>query len=198
MYEIATLKTKKLPELQEIAKKIGVKRIAGLKKLDLIYQIVDYIASKPEEDTAAKSPEKPKKEETMDSREFWLFIGSMVFLLSSLQITISTSMPVFNKLFGPEGLIHLYENNKTISNPIDHYNSFQVPFAIVLTVLVSIGQYLTYRKTNMPTFYKKLAASAGISVILTIAFAWYSGMTNPIYILLLFTSTFAIVANIKL
>ena len=25
MYEIATLKTKKLPELQEIAKKIGVK-----------------------------------------------------------------------------------------------------------------------------------------------------------------------------
>ena len=139
---------------------------------------------------------KPKKEETMDSREFWLFIGSMVFLLSSLQITISTSMPVFNKLFGPEGLIHLYENNKTISNPIDHYNSFQVPFAIVLTVLVSIGQYLTYRKTNMPTFYKKLAASAGISVILTIAFAWYSGMTNPIYILLLFTSTFAIVANI--
>ncbi|MDA9588609.1 transcription termination factor Rho, partial [Flavobacteriaceae bacterium] len=41
---------KKLPELQEIAKKIGVKRIAGLKKLDLIYQIVDFIASKPDED----------------------------------------------------------------------------------------------------------------------------------------------------
>ena len=51
MYEIATLKTKKPPELQEIAKKIGVKRIAGLKKLDLIYQIVDFIASKPEEET---------------------------------------------------------------------------------------------------------------------------------------------------
>ncbi|MAC93699.1 MAG: transcription termination factor Rho [Flavobacteriaceae bacterium] len=50
MYEIATLKTKKLPELQEIAKKIGIKRTAGLKKLDLIYQIVDFIASKPEEE----------------------------------------------------------------------------------------------------------------------------------------------------
>ena len=56
MYEIATLKTKKLPELQEIAKKIGVKRIAGLKKLDLIYQIVDFIASKPDEETAATPP----------------------------------------------------------------------------------------------------------------------------------------------
>jgi transcription termination factor Rho len=51
MYEIATLKTKKLPELQDIAKKIGIKGIAGLKKIDLIYQIVDFIASRPEEDT---------------------------------------------------------------------------------------------------------------------------------------------------
>ena len=55
MYELATLKTKKLSELQEIAKKIGIKRIAGLKKLDLVYQIVDFIASKPEEETNSKT-----------------------------------------------------------------------------------------------------------------------------------------------
>ena len=55
MYELATLKTKKLSELQEIAKKIGIKRIAGLKKLDLVYQIVDFIASKPDEETNSKS-----------------------------------------------------------------------------------------------------------------------------------------------
>ena len=63
MYEIATLKTKKLPELQDIAKKIGIKKTAGLKKLDLIYQIVDFIASKPDgeiktevEDNKSDSP----------------------------------------------------------------------------------------------------------------------------------------------
>ena len=50
MYEIENLKTKKLSELQEIAKNIGLKSTAGQKKLDLIYQIVDFIASKPEED----------------------------------------------------------------------------------------------------------------------------------------------------
>ena len=60
MYEIATLKTKKLPELQEIAKKIGIKRIAGLKKLDLIYQIVDFIASKPDEETKSEPPKEKK------------------------------------------------------------------------------------------------------------------------------------------
>ncbi len=54
MYEIATLKTKKLPELQEIAKKIGIKKTAGLKKLDLIYKIVDLIASKPDVSTSSK------------------------------------------------------------------------------------------------------------------------------------------------
>ena len=55
MYEIATLKTKKLTELQDIAKKIGVKKTAGLKKLDLIYQIVDLIASRPEENSTSSS-----------------------------------------------------------------------------------------------------------------------------------------------
>ena len=68
MYEIATLKTKKLPELQEIAKTIGIKRIAGLKKLELIYQIVDFIAAKPDEEPQNKAKksadEKPQPEAT--------------------------------------------------------------------------------------------------------------------------------------
>ena len=46
MYEIATLKSKKLSELQDIAKTLGVKRMAGLKKLELIYQIIDIAAIK--------------------------------------------------------------------------------------------------------------------------------------------------------
>ena len=67
MYEIATLKTKKLPELQEIAKKIGIKKTAGLKKLDLIYQIVDLIASKPDENTASKFDSNNEIKEKTDS-----------------------------------------------------------------------------------------------------------------------------------
>ncbi|MGV3638426.1 MAG: cytochrome c biogenesis protein CcsA, partial [Flavobacteriales bacterium] len=34
-------------------------------------------------------------EESLWSREFWLFIGSLVLLLSAVQITFSTSVPVF-------------------------------------------------------------------------------------------------------
>ena len=58
MYEIANLKTKKLQELQEIAKKLNVKNISGLKKLELIYQIIDLEASSPVESKSIKSEKK--------------------------------------------------------------------------------------------------------------------------------------------
>ena len=47
MYEIASLKSKKLSELQEIAKSVGVRRLTGLKKMELIYQIIDTVAASP-------------------------------------------------------------------------------------------------------------------------------------------------------
>ncbi|MDT0651734.1 Rho termination factor N-terminal domain-containing protein, partial [Autumnicola edwardsiae] len=47
MFEISELKAKKLPELQEIAKTLNVPKFRSLKKLDLVYQILDYQASNP-------------------------------------------------------------------------------------------------------------------------------------------------------
>ncbi len=68
MYEISTLKEKKLPELQSIAKSIGLKRTSGLKKQDLIYQIIDHIAANP---PAEKKPQKeaPKKDQHQPREE---------------------------------------------------------------------------------------------------------------------------------
>ena len=60
MYEIATLKSKKLSELQDIAKSIGVRRLTGLKKMELIYQIIDTAASSPLEVKDNKPPIKDK------------------------------------------------------------------------------------------------------------------------------------------
>ena len=62
MYEIATLKSKKLPELQEIAKSIGLKRITGLKKLELIYQIIDTVAASSSDENDAKDPKNERPE----------------------------------------------------------------------------------------------------------------------------------------
>jgi len=72
MYEISELKSKKLPDLQVIAKSIGVKRIAGLKKMDLIYQIIDFVSANPDaikKAPAASAPEAvPAQAETVTSK----------------------------------------------------------------------------------------------------------------------------------
>lgn len=47
MLEIIELKSKKLPELQDIADKLNIPKYKYMKKLDLIYQILDYQASNP-------------------------------------------------------------------------------------------------------------------------------------------------------
>jgi len=61
MYEIASLKSKKLAELQEIARKLNVKNAAGQKKQELIYQIIDTVATTTVNSEQAKSDKKSEQ-----------------------------------------------------------------------------------------------------------------------------------------
>jgi len=64
MFEISQLKEKKLPELQELAKQLKVPKYRSLKKLDLVYQILDYQAANPKavaEVVKPASQPKPRK-----------------------------------------------------------------------------------------------------------------------------------------
>lgn len=58
MFEISQLKEKKLSDLQEIAQQLNVPKFRTLKKMDLVYQILDQQAANPK----TIAPE-PKKEE---------------------------------------------------------------------------------------------------------------------------------------
>ena len=49
MFDISELKEMKLPELQEIAKKAKINKYRGLKKDELVYQILDHQAANPAE-----------------------------------------------------------------------------------------------------------------------------------------------------
>ena len=51
MFEISELKAKTLADLQLIAKSIGLKKISQLKKLDLVYQILDIQAANPKKNS---------------------------------------------------------------------------------------------------------------------------------------------------
>ena len=74
MFEISELKAKKLPELQELAKKLNVPKYRSFKKLDLVYQILDYQAANPsavkeiaKEKPADKNPSSKKEDSKSDS-----------------------------------------------------------------------------------------------------------------------------------
>jgi len=79
----------------------------------------------------------PVKEDAVDSREFWMLVGSLVLFLSSIVIITITSIPVFNKIFGTK-----------IAPPEDPafaHNQVQVFVAIIIGTLSAIGQYLKYK-----------------------------------------------------
>jgi transcription termination factor Rho len=58
MFEISELKAKTLAELQDVAKSIGLSKTSQLKKLDLVYQILDSQAANPSKPVANTAPQK--------------------------------------------------------------------------------------------------------------------------------------------
>ncbi len=66
MFEISQLKAMKLPELQEIAKKLTITKYRSLKKLDLVYKILDQQAANPKAIKAVE-PEQVKPEVEADT-----------------------------------------------------------------------------------------------------------------------------------
>ncbi|MCJ7757642.1 MAG: Rho termination factor N-terminal domain-containing protein, partial [Gillisia sp.] len=71
MFEISELKAKKLPELQDIAKSLNVPKYRTVKKIDLVYQILDHQAANPDKvkeilDKAA--PAKPTSTENPERK----------------------------------------------------------------------------------------------------------------------------------
>ncbi|WP_010228904.1 transcription termination factor Rho [Gillisia marina] len=68
MFEISDLKAKKLPELQDIAKSLNVPKYKTVKKLDLVYQILDYQAANPNKVKEALKDESPAKAESTTSK----------------------------------------------------------------------------------------------------------------------------------
>ena len=102
---------------------------------------------------------KEKDEEALYSREFWMFLGSLVFLLSGLIITYFTSIPVINKLFNTE-----------FAPPKVHvYNVWMIPFAIIIMILIAASQFLKYKKTDPKKFLKRVAYSFVLALFFGLA-----------------------------
>jgi cytochrome c-type biogenesis protein CcmF len=134
-----------------------------------------------------KTMPRVKEEESIYSREFWMFVGAVILLIASFQIMFYTSLPVWNKLFG----LH----KAPAKDIVGFYNSWQLPFAFLVTMLIAIGQYFKYKDTDPKVFLKNITFSLIVSAALTALFSYILNYKNFLFILLLFSSIFAAAAN---
>lgn len=146
-----------------------------------------------------KSVPVPEKEETIFSKEFWMFIGSLVLLFSAILITFTSSIPVYNKVAELLG----YDLGLTSPlEPIEHYNKYQVWIAIFVGLFSAVSQYLRYREFNwqghQKKFYIHTLASLAIAGALTALVAQWIQIGIWQYGLMLFFGIFTIVANIDM
>ncbi len=124
--------------------------------------------------------------ESAFSREFFMFIGSLLLLISGLHLTFETSKPVINKLIG---------TNYAPGN-IDTYNKVQAILAILITIMMGVSQFLLYKKNILDVFWGKIMRSIIIAAGLTLlAGLIFKEFNNPQYILLCFASGFTVIAN---
>ncbi len=135
------------------------------------------------------------KEENINSREFWMFIGALVLFLSAIFIIAKTSVPVYNKIFGTS--IAPPENVEF------SYNKVIILVAIIIGLLSAVTQYFKYRKTASGKILKKIAAptlvAAIVTALLTIFYplTYYkmgAGFLGAAYVAL-FASIFSVIAN---
>ena len=134
-------------------------------------------------------------EERIDSREFWMFIGAVVFFLAALFISAKTSVPVFNAIF-----------NTKLAPPEDvefSYNKVMVLVAFIIGLLTAITQYFKYKSTPSKYIFKKIAVPTFIAAVITAALAIFypityytkgAGFLGAVYIAL-FASIYAVIAN---
>jgi cytochrome c-type biogenesis protein CcmF len=136
-----------------------------------------------------------KKEENTWSREFWMFIGSLVIFLSSVFICIATSLPVINKVFGT--------NWSTGDDPKFSYNRIEIFIAIILGLLTATVQYLRYKNTSKTYFLKKVWPSTAIALLISACISVFGGIHYTEYgtgylaaiHLAVFAGVYAFIAN---
>jgi len=135
------------------------------------------------------------KEENTYSREFWMFIGSLVLFLSGIVIIAKTSTPVVNKLFGTN-----------IAPPEDvefAYNQIQVFVAVVLGLLTAVTQYFKYKDTPKAFFTKKIWIPTLAALVISICISVFGDVNydkkGPGFLiaihLAIFAAVYSVVAN---
>ncbi len=132
-------------------------------------------------------PDVKKDEEALSSREFWMFIGALILMISVVQITYTTSMPVWNKIFG---------TSLTVTDPITHYNKIQLWITLLILLLTSLVYYLKFKTSNWRDVLRKLSIPIGLSAVTAGAIIYSQALQAWPIALLMISACLAFYANL--
>jgi len=125
-------------------------------------------------------------DEKLNSREFWMFLGSMFMILSLIQVFSATSIPVFNKLWGFK---------TAVPGEMD-YNRIQLWMAMPIMALMAIGQYFRYRESKNTELIKDISITVGISLIVAIVSNLYFNLPWNQYFAFYFLAIMVVTGNL--
>ena len=121
------------------------------------------------------------------SREFWMYLGSLILVLSAFQVFAATSIPVFNKILGTN-----------IAPPVDRvafYNTWQLPFAINIVIFIGGSLVLKYGKNNSVDLRRRFLITFAIATGLFIAEIFLFKVTNWSFLVFLLFINFSLVSS---
>ncbi|GGA96693.1 cytochrome c biogenesis protein CcsA [Puia dinghuensis] len=134
------------------------------------------------------------KEEATDSREFWMFIGSLILFLSAAYIIIFTSLPVINLV---------REKKVNTDDALFTYNRIEIFIAILIGIFTAFAQYLKYKGTGKGVLMKKLWLPTAVALVVSTLVSIFGGIHYDKYgagflaaiHLALFAAVYTVVAN---
>ena len=109
------------------------------------------------------------REENTYSREFWMFIGSLVLFLSAFVIIVITSLPVINKILKTKWAVG--------EDPEGFHNQVQIFVAIIIGILTAFTQYLKYKDTPKQLFFKKILIPTIMAVVISVCISIWGGIS---------------------
>ncbi len=122
------------------------------------------------------------------SREFLMLYGAIIILLSAFQIISTTSLPVFNKIFGTKAALD--------SDVVGFYNDWQLPFAMIIALFIALGHYVKFDKNTRKSFFESISWPAILALIITIVGYFIDGSMKAAHVIFLFFIMFAILSSI--
>jgi cytochrome c-type biogenesis protein CcmF len=127
--------------------------------------------------------------ENLMSRDFWMFIGALVLVLSSFQIIITTSIPVINKLLGT--------NLAPPTDSVGYYNAWQMPYALLIALLIGLAQSLKYGDAPVSGIFRKTLPALLTGLAAAVLCLIFYPFANPIHYLFLAGLVFGIYSSVQ-